>query len=320
MKINKKALLMLIILIGLMMAIFSILSGGFFKAIIILSQGGYGLLYSLILIFASEIVKSLRYYFLAKRNGYKLKLKNSIIVQLTGFFGGIITPANLGGIASGASVLASYTNISLGEALGYASIQSFYDGIIPALISLTISLYYLPESILAFLISIAIITIWIAAFNKRVKDSLILLTRKILRNKYSDNLEKEINLFQSSLKIIKKDLLLSFSLFLITIVSYLIQIISIFVLFLKFNFLTLFISLMFYYVMASFPTPGGEGGVEYGLSITLPMHIVIEWRTVYVISALLSGLILPISIKRMKNYDITKSIAFQSKDNNKVSS
>jgi uncharacterized membrane protein YbhN (UPF0104 family) len=54
--------------------------------------------------------------------------------------------------------------------------------------------------------------------------------------------------------------------------------------------------------MATFPTPAGEGGTEYGLSLLLPLNVVILWRLTYVLSGLLSGGFSYLTFKRLKKY------------------
>jgi len=299
---GKLSIIMLIILLTLMFLVFSFMSGTPLKAVKYIEEGGLMLIYSFLLIVASEIVKSFRYYLLGRKLRRSLSLKESILVQFIGYFANILTPGGIGGIPASASLLSSYADLNLGESLGYATLQSFFDITIPVLISLYISFYFLPKSILLILFSLLSITLWISAFSLRVKNFLIRLIKKIIKRDMGGRIENEISTFQNSLKIIWKEKELALYLFLITLVAYFIQAFSINMLYVHVSILRIFTSLMFFYVMASFPTPGGEGGVEYGLSFLLPLKTVIEWRALYVFSALLSGIFLIFSIKDINNY------------------
>ncbi len=289
--LNKKAALRILLVIILMLLIFSIILENPIKILFIIYEGNIYLLFTFLLIMASEIVKSFRLYYMCKfAKNCRLKFFDSIKIQLSGFFAGTITPGNIGGVPTIASLLNKYNQTPFGEAFGISSSQAFFDGIIPSIISFIFSLFYLPKSIGITLFSLFTITFWAIVFNINIKNFSIMILNKLSLRDLKEKLVKEIDIFQESLKFIKNRKLL-FILLVISILSYLIQTYSIIILINKnISIFKIFIALMFNYTMAIFPTPAGEGGTEYGLAMLLPVNIVIMWRLSYVFSGLISGL------------------------------
>jgi len=293
---------MIAVLLIIMMAVFSIITENPIKVLYIIYKGNVLLLYSFLLIILSEIVKSFRLYYICNSSKRcKLNFIEAVEIQFNGFFAGTITPGNFGGVPTVAGLINKYTQSPMGEAFGISSLQSFFDGIIPSIISFILSLYYLPKSIGITIFSLSTIIFWILVFNVNIKNFFMKLISKIGKDSLKQKVIYEIDKFQNLLKIIGNKKLIINSVA-ITLIAYIIQIFSIKVLLenLDISFLNIFIALMFNYSMATFPTPAGEGGTEYGLSLLLPLNVVILWRLTYVLSGLLSGGFSYLTFKRLK--------------------
>jgi len=293
---------MMAVLLIIMMAVFSIITENPIKVLYIIYKGNVLLLYSFLLIILSEIVKSFRLYYICNSSKRcKLNFIEAVEIQFNGFFAGTITPGNFGGVPTVAGLINKYTQSPMGEAFGISSLQSFFDGIIPSIISFILSLYYLPKSIGITIFSLSTIIFWILVFNVNIKNFFMKLISKIGKDSLKQKVIYEIDKFQNLLKIIGNKKLIINSVA-ITLIAYIIQIFSIKVLLenLDISFLNIFIALMFNYSMATFPTPAGEGGTEYGLSLLLPLNVVILWRLTYVLSGLLSGGFSYLTFKRLK--------------------
>lgn len=293
---------MIAVLLIIMMAVFSIITENPIKVLYIIYKGNVLLLYSFLLIILSEIVKSFRLYYICNSSKRcKLNFIEAVEIQFNGFFAGTITPGNFGGVLTVAGLINKYTQSPMGEAFGISSLQSFFDGIIPSIISFILSLYYLPKSIGITIFSLSTIIFWILVFNVNIKNFFMKLISKIGKDSLKQKVIYEIDKFQNLLKIIGNKKLIINSIA-ITLIAYIIQIFSIKVLLenLDISFLNIFIALMFNYSMATFPTPAGEGGTEYGLSLLLPLNVVILWRLTYVLSGLLSGGFSYLTFKRLK--------------------
>ncbi|MFP3144089.1 MAG: lysylphosphatidylglycerol synthase transmembrane domain-containing protein [Caldisphaera sp.] len=299
---SRKNILMIAVLLIIMMAVFSIITENPIKVLYIIYKGNVLLLYSFLLIILSEIVKSFRLYYICNSSKRcKLNFIEAVEIQFNGFFAGTITPGNFGGVPTVAGLINKYTQSPMGEAFGISSLQSFFDGIIPSIISFILSLYYLPKSIGITIFSLSTIIFWILVFNVNIKNFFMKLISKIGKDSLKQKVIYEIDKFQNLLKIIGNKKLIINSIA-ITLIAYIIQIFSIKVLLenLDISFLNIFIALMFNYSMATFPTPAGEGGTEYGLSLLLPLNVVILWRLTYVLSGLLSGGFSYLTFKRLK--------------------
>jgi uncharacterized protein (TIRG00374 family) len=293
---------MMAVLLIVMMAVFSIITENPIKVLYIIYKGNVLLLYSFLLIILSEIVKSFRLYYICNSSKRcKLNFIEAVEIEFNGFFAGTITPGNFGGVLTVAGLINKYTQSPMGEAFGISSLQSFFDGIIPSIISFILSLYYLPKSIGITIFSLSTIIFWILVFNVNIKNFFMKLISKIGKDSLKQKVIYEIDKFQNLLKIIGNKKLIINSIA-ITLIAYIIQIFSIKVLLenLDISFLNIFIALMFNYSMATFPTPAGEGGTEYGLSLLLPLNVVILWRLTYVLSGLLSGGFSYLTFKRLK--------------------
>ena len=299
---SRKNILMMAVLLIIMMAVFSIITENPIKVLYIIYKGNVLLLYSFLLIILSEIVKSFRLYYICNSSKRcKLNFIEAVEIEFNGFFAGTITPGNFGGVLTVAGLINKYTQSPMGEAFGISSLQSFFDGIIPSIISFILSLYYLPKSIGITIFSLSTIIFWILVFNVNIKNFFMKLISKIGKDSLKQKVIYEIDKFQNLLKIIGNKKLIINSI-VITLIAYIIQIFSIKVLLenLDISFLNIFIALMFNYSMATFPTPAGEGGTEYGLSLLLPLNVVILWRLTYVLSGLLSGGFSYLTFKRLK--------------------
>ncbi|AFZ71114.1 hypothetical protein Calag_1407 [Caldisphaera lagunensis DSM 15908] len=288
---NKRDVLKILSVIVLMLLVFTIILENPIKILLIIYEGNILLLFTFLLLMLSEVIKSFRLYYTCRfAKNCKLRLFDSIKIQLSSFFYGTITPGNIGGVPSMASLLNKYNQTPLGEAFGISSSQAFFDGIIPSLASFLFSLFYLPESLGITLFSLFTIIFWSLVFNINIKSFSIKILDKISIRNLKERIIKEIDTFQESLNFVKNKKLLFGSL-IISIISYLIQTFSIMILLNKnISIFKLFIALMFNYAMAIFPTPAGEGGAEYGLAVLLPINIVVMWRLSYILSGLVSGL------------------------------
>jgi uncharacterized protein (TIRG00374 family) len=307
---SKRILLGVIAVITISLIALLIIAKGFRNLIIELRMlNPYNFLLAILLIYLGEVVRALRLQLIMKSFNKTLSFRYSLLARLLGRFAATVTPGGSGGSPARASIIGTYSGTEIGEALGVSLIETFADTLWPATFVLFVSIIGV-RSIIMLIVSIAIAGLWIA--GTLVVSSFKLMVKIYKRLKLTKSLlcriERQRTLFVEALKRVKNLRLLALITFL-TIIAHLLEAYGILVLGNVWDPMTdsmLFIRVLAAvessYLLISIPTPGGSGGIEYGLYLYLGSSLAIKWRTTQLIASLLPGVLLSIFTPKVLNY------------------
>lgn len=272
----------------LVLAIFNIMGGGLEHVAYYLSRNYDLVLTAAAIIFFEESLKSVRFVIAARSRGLRLSPLRAWEAHFSSLFIGMLTPAFSGAIPTATAIIGSATGATPSEALSVALSATFIDSVVPAALSLYFAWGLLPRSVVVLLISITIIVVWAMIISKRLTAWLLLEISKRLNSNIASLIEEEIENMRDSLSHIISSRSSIIPMLLVSVASYIIEAMSIYVLTLGgfHGFLVDFEALMMSYVGGNVPTPGGEGGVEYSLALLLKGVDAVLWRTAYIVVAI----------------------------------
>ncbi len=266
--------------------------------------------FAVAILIVAESLRAFRLKVLVEKSGRKLNFIHCLLARFLGKFASAITPGGLGGSPTRASIVGSYSQTEIGESIGITLLETFSDTIWPS-----IFLIFLP---LAGLISWVMISISVLIASLWVLGVLVASSYNVAKKLYNKfriprkmicRIERQRLLFIHALKRIK-DIRLLIIIILLTILSHMIEAYGILVLeglwdlsFLhSMSYLKALAAVEAGYVLVSIPTPGGSGGVEYGLYLFLGSTLAIRWRVVQLTVALLPGIFLVIITPKVLHY------------------
>jgi len=322
---NKKIVSGVIALFTISFLALTILAGNPLKLInIIKSMSLFGYFLAVLVLILAEFIRSFRLKILAKESGRGLRFHHCLLARFLGKFASTITPAGLGGNPTRASVIGSYNQAEIGETLGITTVETFSDMLWSSLFLIFLPLTGLTSWIIT-LISFFIASLWIFSIFLANNYSLInsIYSKLKISKKTICRIERQRLLFINSLKKIKNRKTLVI-IVLLTITSHLVDAYGIMILegiwdpVLPHNMLYLraLAAIEASYVLVSVPTPGGSGGIEYGLYSFLGPDLAVRWRIIQLTVALLPGVFLAIITPKILYY--IKEISFPEVDDCKV--
>ncbi|MGC9071569.1 MAG: lysylphosphatidylglycerol synthase domain-containing protein [Acidilobus sp.] len=273
-----------LILIALILAIFYILTGSLSEIGFLLASHPLQITFASGLLAVEEAIKSQRFREAARAFGRKIKPSQALKLHFASFGVGIITPAFSGGLPTMTAMLGDLLELSPSEALGIALSVTFFDSVIPAIVSMAISFTLLPFSVPIALMSVGVLLLWGVMLGSQWINCAVKRFAEVLD---SDRVRRYIEGEASSLRPILLHILSKrgafLTLFLISVISYILEASSILVLMEMdpTQYLQALGALMLSYVGGNLPTPGGVGGVEYALSLMIPRGVVVMWRVSY---------------------------------------
>ncbi len=275
---------------------------------------------AVLVLVVAEFIRSLRLKVLAKESGKGLRFHYCLLARFLGKFASTITPAGLGGNPTRASVIGSYNQAEIGETFGITTVETFSDTLWSSLFLIFLPLTGLTSWVIT-LISLFIASLWIfsifLANNYRLINSIY--SRLKISKRMICRIERQRLLFINSLKKIKNKKVLVI-IVLLTITSHLVDAYGIMVLegiwdpifSHNMSYLRALAAIEASYVLVSVPTPGGSGGIEYGLYSFLGPDLAVRWRIVQLTVALLPGVFLAIITPRILHY--IKEVSFPEVD------
>ena len=268
------------VLVALLLAVLVLVEGSLVRVANIIKDNLAVIALSSLLIAGEEALKSTRFVVLSRASGKRLTIRSALEIHFSSLAIGALTPAFSGSVPTATAMIGDRLEIDVGEALSLALGVSFFDSAIPALAVVAISWMHLPESALALLISVAVLLAWAVAFNKRALGAMTSLLRFLARGGLVKAVEEEANRFREAFLKLTYNRRALAAVALISVASYIVESISVLILVpgRSIGLLRAFEALMLSYVGGNLPTPGGEGGVEYGLSILVPRATVVMWR------------------------------------------
>ena len=298
MRSHEKAaiLLYVVVLVALLLAVFTLIEGSLARALSVIKDNLALVALSSTLIASEEALKSTRFLVLSRASGRKLKFSSALEIHFSSLAVGVLTPAFSGSVPTATAMIGDSLGLDIGEALSLALGVSFFDSAIPSLVVIAISWAYLPESALALLIALVVLMAWSIAFSKRALGLVAsVLGAAVGRSGLAVAIREEAERFRKAFARLTSDWKVFLLVASISIVAYFIESLSVLILAPNagpYGLLKAFEALMLSYVGGNLPTPGGEGGVEYGLAIILPRAAVVLWRVSYLIVALTPLLII----------------------------
>lgn len=288
--------LYLVVLVALLLAVLTLIEGSLVRAISIIKDHLALVALSSLLIAGEETIKSTRFVILSRASGRRLKFSSAVEIHFSSLAVGVLTPAFSGSVPTATALIGDRLKLDVGEALSLALGVSFFDSVIPALAVVAVSWMYLPESALALLISAAVLAAWSIAFSERALSLVASLLSSLAGGGgLAAAIREEAERFRRAFAGLTSNWKVLLAVALVSMASYVVESFSLLILLpgagLR-GLLRAFEALMLSYVGGNLPTPGGEGGVEYGLAIVLPRAAVVLWRVSYLIVALAPLLII----------------------------
>jgi len=271
----------------------------------------YALLAMLALL-GGEMIRAIRLVLLGKSEGACMSYTTALLARLIGRFFGILTPAYTGATPARAAVIASYTEISMGESFAIATLESLFDVFLPVFITLILTIPFLPATWLPFTVSLFIAGMWLAglswARSNRFASSMNRLFRGKRRKYLCYMLQQRDLFFKTFGELSRKPLLLATGL-LLTIAAHIVESVSIILLAHGLteiinlsSVIRAFLAMEVSHVMVMTPTPGGALFFEYGLVGILSSGVLVVWRITFIVFSLLPGILLVTVAKRAKAY------------------
>ena len=270
---------------------------------------------SIAIIYLGEAVRALRLRAIVRGSGRDIGVLHSLLSRLLGRFAAAVTPGGFGGSPTRASITGTYSGAEIGEALGMSLLETFADTIWPALFLLVLPFFGVTSW---FMVGVALFVVfmWLSGTLAVSSSRVALRVYSRLRVPRSTlcRIERQRSLFVSALKEIG-DLTLLFTITALTVVSHMIEAYGILVLEGIWNpfseaplFLKVLAAVEASYILVSVPTPGGSGGVEYGLYLYLGSSLAVKWRVVQLTASLLPGAFLALLAPRLLHY--IKEVSF----------
>ncbi len=291
--------------------------------VLLKASGTEALFLSFLLLLLGMVVRAFRLYQILRVLGTRISFRSSLIARFTGNFAGLITPGNLGAEPVRVLTIASLNGIPLESVMAAGVLESFYDSVILALVAFFASFFYLPSSLLVFLVSIVVLALWSfgllgfvykESFWRRIIER---IAGKRLSDEIAEELYRRYKFFASLVKLgISKRLhaeaipLTFFALYFIVISFFPLGHKSLSDL--SF-FLNSFIAYSMSFTMSVVPTPGGSGFFEYGLDVVLPSDVVALWRLVFILTTIIPAAIILAFMVKMRSLlyeNIRKSVFF----------
>lgn len=249
----------------------------------IASVGSGSALHAALAMLLSELVKAVRLNLLLRNRLVKVGLVKTMAARFLGNLFAAITPASIGGTPARAVALMGLARGSAGSIVAAVVLESLYDSVFPALVSLAVAVYFLPASIPVILASVYVISMWflglLYVLRKRTPRILELDKRgvigeavKLARHHYAS--------FREALRQVRGRRELSLSLALTALAQ--LTFASSLLPFLGGSSLghlgISFVATSFCQTLYYLPTPGGAVGVEYALLTVLPKEAAFPWR------------------------------------------
>jgi len=290
--------------VALVLIVFEVIGGGL-KNIIYYVSGRYVLLLAAALvIFAEESLKSLRFVVAARLRGYRLSPFRALEAHFSSLFVGVLTPAFSGAVPTAAAVIGDSTRAPPSDALSIAMAATFADSMLPALASIYFALPEVPRSAIVVVIAVLVIVTWAVVLSSSLLERVMGGLAKFMGSSAASLVREETESFRRSLEGIVTSRRTVTLIVLISVTSYVIEALSLLVITRGglAGFVRDFGALMMSYVGGNLPTPGGEVGVEYSLSLLLSGREAVLWRVAYIIVAMVPAVLISKIISSYVDY------------------
>jgi len=154
---------------------------------------------------------------------------------------------------------------------------------IPSMLTIAVSPFLGLYSIPLVLIALAIIATWITVLSNEFERALVGLISRVGQGRVASYIKAEALRLRPALLNLLRDRDAFALLTTVSLISYFLEGVSLYVItggrLLRYIYDV--VALLVSYVGGNVPTPGGVGGVEYGLSLLISRGDVVRWRVAY---------------------------------------
>ena len=270
----------------LLLVVFYLIAGGFRRVLTLVESNPLAIIVASSLIAVEEALKSTRFVIAAAALNKDLRRSSALKVHFASLGIGIITPAFSGSLPTQAAMLGDALQVGPSEAMAIALSVTFFDSVVPAVVTAVASAFLMPYSLPLLLIAVGVIFVWALILGAPLVDRAgEWISRMARSDGLRDFIESESRKLRPYVFRVLRSSRAFAAMLAISISSYAIEGLSVFT-FTRgspFTFARDLVGLLMSYVGGNLPTPGGVGGVEYSLLLLLPREAVILWRVSYLL-------------------------------------
>ena len=289
----------------LLLVVFYLIAGGFRRVLTLVESNPLAIIVASSLIAVEEALKSTRFVIAAAALNKDLRRSSALKVHFASLGIGIITPAFSGSLPTQAAMLGDALQVGPSEAMAIALSVTFFDSVVPAVVTAVASAFLMPYSLPLLLIAVGVIFAWALILGAPLVDRAgEWISRMARSDGLRDFIESESRKLRPYVFRVLRSSRAFAAMLAISISSYAIEGLSVFT-FTRgspFTFARDLVGLLMSYVGGNLPTPGGVGGVEYSLLLLLPREAVILWRVSYLLVGAASLTLFVDAIRRYVSY------------------
>ena len=270
----------------LLLVVFYLIAGGLRRVLALIESNPLAIIAASSLIAVEEALKSTRFVIAAAALDKDLRRSSALKVHFASLGIGMITPAFSGSLPTQAAMLGDALKVGPSEAMAIALAVTFFDSVVPAVVTAIASTLLMPYSLPLLLIAIGVILAWALILGAPLVDKAGEWVSRVARSgELREFIESESRKLRPYMFRVLRSSRAFTAMLAISVVSYLIEGLSVFIF--TSGSLSAFgrdlVGLLMSYVGGNLPTPGGVGGVEYSLLLLLPREAVILWRVSYIL-------------------------------------
>lgn len=289
----------------LLLVVFYLIAGGFRRVLTLVESNPLAIIVASSLIAVEEALKSTRFVIAAAALNKDLRRSSALKVHFASLGIGIITPAFSGSLPTQAAMLGDALQVGPSEAMAIALSVTFFDSVVPAVVTAVASAFLMPYSLPLLLIAVGVIFVWALILGAPLVDRAgEWISRMARSDGLRDFIESESRKLRPYVFRVLRSSRAFAAMLAISISSYAIEGLSVFT-FTRgspFTFARDLVGLLMSYVGGNLPTPGGVGGVEYSLLLLLPREAVILWRVSYLLVGAASLTLFVDAVRRYVSY------------------
>ncbi len=292
-------------LVVLVLAVFYLIVGSFARIGSLIAASYLEIVGASLLIALEEAVKSIRFTLAVRALGRKLRNLDAIRLHFASLAVGILTPAFSGALPTQAAMIGDILGVPPAEAIALAMSVSFFDTVIPSVVTIEASFMLFPYSVPLLLIAAGVVMLWALIIGGPVIDEVgHLIATYVGSPRVRGFIEDEAAGLRPRLTRVLGNSTVFTELLAVSVASYLIEGLSMFVLTggRVAGYLRDVTAVLMSYVGGSLPTPGGVGGVEYSLVLIVPRGVVVLWRTSYLLVSATALMLLGDVVKHYIGY------------------
>ncbi len=271
----------------------------------------------ILILFLSEVIKAVRLYFFLRISSVKASILHSVIARLVGNFFSAVTPMSLGGTPARAVALMGLVRGGAGYIAASTLLESFFDAMFMAVVSLFVSFFYIEKAWLLLIVSMYMFILWLVGLIyivRKEEPGFLKKERKGFVGSFLRVAKYHYTFFREAVRIIssKKIGLIAI---LLTALSYIVSAFAVAVLLFTPSLIKLyeeiitggikwfylcFVASLIVQILLAIPIPGGAFGTEYLLLGILPKESAMLWRIASYLYMVIPGILLILLLPAVK--------------------